>query len=187
MAIEKVKLVNFGGAPSPKINYLQINDGVCEVKESIPFEQILELIQWVINLTIDDRPFISEPIKKIICDCALLKYYTNIDLTFMDATDFKVTEVYEAYDLIFSHEIMEKVRPLIDSKQLDFISSTIDKTLESIVNYRNSAQGIIDVLSLNASSQVENIEKAIQEFEDPSKMQEVHKIMKLVEDLNLAK
>ena len=187
MAIEKIQLTNFGNIPTSEINYLQINDGVCEVKQTIPFEQILKLIQWVINLTIDDRPFISEPIKKIVQDCALLKYYTNIDLTFIDSGDFEATKLYEAYDLIFAHDIMEKVKPLINPMQLEFISSTIDKTLKSIVDYRNSAQGIIDVLSLKANSQVESMEKAIQEFEDPSKMQEVHKIMKLVEDLNLAK
>lgn len=187
MAENKIQLTNFGAVGAPEITYLQIESAVVEIKKTIPFEEILQLIQWAINLTIDNRPFISEPIKIIVRDCAILKFFTNIDFSRLDEENVSATVLYESYDIIFEKEIMEKVKDKINPKQLAFIEETLDKTLLSIVAYRNSAQGIVDVLSENAEKQVTNLENAIKDFEDPKKMGEVHKMMQLVDQLNLGK
>lgn len=182
MAIERIKLANLGPIEETPIEYVQIGDAVLQVKKYIPYEEMLDMIQWCIDYIINDRPFISAPLKKIIKDLAVLNFFTNVDTSFLtEYHDMK--DIYEEYDLVYRHDVIEQILPKIDEGQMKFFNETLDATLDSIMTYRNSAVGIIDALSQNAKQDTENMESAMGMINDPEQMEKLGKLLKFAGEI----
>lgn len=182
MAIERIKLANLGPIEEAPIEYLQIGDAVLQVKKYIPYEEMLDMIQWCIDYIINDRPFISAPLKKIIKDLAILNFFTNVDTSFLtEYHDMK--DIYEEYDLVYRHNVIDQIIPKIDEGQMKFFNETLDATLDSIMAYRNSAVGIIDALSQNAQRDTENMESAMSMINDPDQMEKLGKLLKFAGEI----
>lgn len=182
MAIERIKLANLGPIEEAPIEYLQIGDAVLQVKKYIPYEEMLDMIQWCIDYIINDRPFISAPLKEIIKNLAILNFFTNIDTSFLtEYHDMK--DIYEEYDLVYRHNVIDQIIPKIDEGQMKFFNETLDATLDSIMAYRNSAVGIIDALSQNAQRDTENMESAMSMINDPEQMEKLGKLLKFAGEI----
>lgn len=182
MAIEKIKLANLGPIEETPIEYVQIGDAVLQVKKYIPYEEMLDMIQWCIDYIINDRPFISAPLKKIIKDLAVLNFFTNINVSFLtEYHDMK--DIYEEYDLVYRHNVIDQIIPKIDEGQMKFFNETLDATLESIMAYRNSAVGIVDALSQNAQQDTNNMETAMNMINDPDQMEKLGKLLKFAGEI----
>lgn len=171
---KKIPLINLGPLQKPEIVELKINDAVIKVKRRIPYEEVLGMIQWCIDFIVGDKPFLSAPIEKIIRDFAILKFYTNIDISFLD-NFHELKDIYESYDLAETYDIISKVSAELDVDQIEFFDTTLHKTLESIVVYRNSAKGIIDTIADSARTDTAVMEKAMKAFDMDPKMQETLK------------
>lgn len=182
MAENTIKLNSLGLIEEIAPQYVQIGEAVVTVKRSIPYEQMLEMIQWCIDYIINDRPFISAPLKRIIKDFAILNFYTNFDFTFL--TEYhSMSDIYGEYDFVVHFGVMEKVLQFIDQNELKFFNETLDETLESIMKYRNSAMGIVDNISEKAKVDGETIQQAMQLFEDEEKAKQLMTIIKTAEKI----
>ena len=160
MAIEKIKLNTLGAIEEDPIEYMNIGQTVVAVHKYIPYEKMLDMIQWCIDYIINDRPFISAPLKRIIKDFAILNFYTNFDFNFL--TEYhEMADIYAEYDLVYRFDVMVKVKEFIDPGQMDFFENTLDETLESVMKYRNSAVGIVDALAENAQKDTEQMSAAL--------------------------
>lgn len=182
MAIERIKLANLGPIEESPIEYVQIGDAVLQVKKYIPYEEMLDMIQWCIDYIINDRPFISAPLKKIIKDLAVLNFFTNVDTSFLtEYHDMK--DIYEEYDLVYRHNAMDQIIPKIDEGQMKFFNETLDATLESIMAYRNSAVGIVDALVENAKKDTGDMEKALAFMNQGDNGEKIANLLKFAEEI----
>ena len=181
--MDKIKISSMGAPVVPESRYLDIGAASVEVKPIIPYEEVLDMIQWCIDLIINDRPFLSAPLKRIVKDLAVLKFYTNFDLSFLDEFH-DMTDIYSEYDLVKSFNVIDAITPLIDADQLKFFNETLDETLVSIVDYRNSAIGVIDTLADNAGDDISKMEGALNLLKDP---EENKKLANLIEAAHLEK
>ena len=129
--------------------YLQIGEATIELRRCIPYEELLNVMQWTIDMIVGEKPFMSAPLKRIVKDFAILNAYTNLDCGVTHEFT-EMGEIYAEYDAIQRFGVMEEVLPKLDKKQVDFFEKTVDETLDSIVAYRNSAKGIIDALAADA-------------------------------------
>ena len=156
---KNVKLTQFrlGETQTKK---LVINGVEVTVKETIPYEDVLAAIQWCIDYVIYDKPFISAPLKTIVVRMALLQFWTDIDMSFLETVK-QVSEFYEAYDIISKNNIYNEVYNAIDTEQKEFFFANVEETLKSIVDYRNSAQGIVDVLSADAEINANSMQDSL--------------------------
>lgn len=173
MAIEKIKLANLGPIGDPQIEYIQKGNVVIEVKKRIPFEQLMDLIQWGINYSISDRTFVSTPLVEVMENFAIIKFFTNLDLSFIESPNCTPSEVYESYDIIFSTKVIEEVKQLIDPEELDFITRNFSATIHELMSYNNSAAGILDKISNEKMGQlmeVDTIKSILQEDPDIDKI-----------------
>lgn len=178
----KIQLISIGVPPKMEEEQVQIGEAAITVKHRIPYEEVLDMMQWCISFIINDRPFISEPLKQIIKDFAILKYYTDIDMSFVhDYQD--MAEVYEAYDIIDSYNLMYFVRSHINGRQLEFFNTTLDKTLESIIKYQNSAKGVLDILAEDADKDVRRMQEAMDVIGDDEKNKKITTLLKFAEEL----
>lgn len=181
--MDKIKFAQLGHISLPETVDIQIGDATITVTPRIPFETFLDMVQWAINFIVDDRPFISEPLRRVVMDMAILKYYTNFDVSFMDDPTFSTHELFENYDLLISHNAIATVRQNMDGAQRDYFEVAVAKTAQSIVDYRNSAQGIVDQLTVNAKENTEALENAMSLIKDPDNMANVNGLMAAIERL----
>ena len=182
MAENKIRLSALGVIDEVAPQYIQIGEAVVTVKRYIPFEEMLEMIQWCIDYIINDRPFISAPLKRIIKDFAILNFFCNIDFNFL--TEYhEMSEIYEEYDFIMRFNVMEKVKQFIDPTYLEFFDKTLDETLASIAEYRNSAVGIVDALSAEAANSNKQMEQAMDLLGDKDQTEKIANLLKFAEQI----
>lgn len=182
MADNRIKLNSLGVPVESSLQYVQIGEAVITVKHTIPYEQMLEMIQWCIDYIINDRPFISAPLKRIIKDFAVLNFFTNLDFNFM--TEYRdMSEIYAEYDLVYQFDVMEKVKQFIDEKQIIFFETTLDETLNSIMDYRNSAMGIVDALSETAKKSGDSIQKAVDLLNEGDNAEKISDLLHFAEQI----
>lgn len=178
--MEKVKLIAFGPLAENEVKYLQIGEATIAVQQKLPYETILEMIQWSINYIMDDRGFVSEPISRIIQEIAVLKYFTNLDLDNIDLADFTQGDLYEYYDFISAFDVFNKVVNIIDDAQIEFYQDTVKRTLESLLAYRNSAAGIIEMLQIQSENSTDSLKKSLDILGDEVQFDKVIQMLQLV-------
>lgn len=180
MAIEKIKL-NTLGVKEYEIKYVPYGNIVIEVKTSLPYEEIMDLIQWAINYTMGDRTFISEPLKRIMADLAIIKGFTNLDVDRIEMNDCSASEVYEMYDIVKS-TVLDLIKENIDKEQLKFFNDCFEETLNSLIAYSNSAAGILEKIQNDKMAQIMQID-AFKDFlendKDTDKLVSIFKMMGL--------
>lgn len=182
MAIERIKLNTLGAIEEDPIEYMNIGNTVVTVHKYIPYEQMLDMIQWCIDYIINDRPFISAPLKRIIKDFAILNFYTNFDFAFL--TEYhEMADIYAEYDLVYRFDVIAKVKEFIDPGQMDFFENTLDETLESIMKYRNSAVGIVDAIAENAKQDTDNIQRALDFMNDKESGEQLDKMISFAQQI----
>lgn len=177
--MEKVKLSSFV-PPESTITQATINDVVFDIKSDIPYEDLLTHIQWAILLITDSNGYISEPVKIACEELILVAAFTNLDMSRLELATIEQPEVYEMYDIVKKTGIVDKVKETINSQQLHFYETTLDATLKSILNYRNSVAGIVELLSSQSAELKEKFEDILEDFSDPAKTENVIKIAELM-------
>lgn len=177
-----VKLVNIGILPKPEIKTIKIGDAEIEVATAIPYEDVFDMIQWCVGYIADDRPFISEPIRKLIKDFGILKYYTNLDISFINA-EARIVDIYSDYDIVKQSGVIPAVINCIDKEQLEFVMDSIDKTIDSITQYKNSAVGVIDSLAQNADQDVASMQNMMDAVNDVEDMNAVGNLIKFAKQI----
>lgn len=180
--MDKIKLLDLGVLPEITATSLQIGDATVEVTPRIPYEDVLDMIQWCIDFIINDRPFVSEPLKQIIKNFAILKYYTNLDISFVE--EFRaVDEIYENYDIVDRYGIVRKVRDRLDNDQIEFFDKTLDATLNAIAAYRNSAKGILDAITEHSKEDVQQMQEALEILGDDEQNAKIANLLKFTEGI----
>lgn len=180
MAIEKIKL-NTLGVKEHEIKYVPYGNIVIEVKTSLPYEEIMDLIQWAINYTMGDRTFISEPLKRIMADLAIIKGFTNLDVDRIEMNDCSASEVYEMYDIVKS-TVLDLIKENIDKEQLKFFNDCFEKTLDSLIIYSNSAAGILEKIQndkMAQTMQIDTFKDFLENDKDTDRLISIFKMMGL--------
>ena len=180
MAENKIKLNSLATPTTNEVKYYQINQSVIEINTLLPYEQIFSMIAWGINHIIDDRPFISAPLKRIFKDFCIIKFYTNIDLDDLDIVGCTPETVYEYYDIIKGSGILDYLKTNLNQEQLEFFDATIEETLKSVVEYRNSAAGLLDRAQMTEADQANSIQEVLKVLDDPNELERVKKMFDLM-------
>ena len=179
--MDKIQLTEFRIAENETIQTV-VNGVAVTVNKTIPYEKVLDAIQWCIDFIINDRPFISAPLKRIVKDFAILKWYTNLDISFMEEFH-EMKDIYENYDIADSYGVIEQVKAFIEKKQAAFFDKTLDETLEAIEKYRNSARGIVDTLADSAKDDTSAMQEALDLIGDEEQNKKIVDLLKFAEEI----
>lgn len=168
-------------APTEPV-YIQAGEATIEVKKEITYAEVIDAIQWIVNLVVDDRPFVSPILEDIVTKFALIKYYTNLDAAdIFDSEQFEISEVYRRYGILENQGIFDSVMNQINPKQVAFLCDKVSKTMAGIIAYRNSAAGIVDKMADNARENSSIMESAMKMMHDPNQIGEVQKLLAIAE------
>lgn len=143
--------------------FIQFGEATVSLKRKISYQEILDLVQLVVDFSITDQPILSGVIKNITLDMAIIKYYTNLECSiFEEGTALE--QIYEEYGVLVDFGVIDEVKAKMDFNQKSFIEKTVAETLSSIIDYRNSAKGIIDSLASSAADDSGKMQSALDMF-----------------------
>lgn len=182
--MEKIKLNELGLLPDAAVTTVQIGNCQIEVKRFLPYETILKMIEDVAAVVIDDRPFVSAPLQEIVTKLVIVEYYTNLDIDVFNKPVIIPNEVYETYDLLAAFNAFSIIENEIDVQQLQFFIDTTDKTLKSIVDYRNSAKGILDNITENAKDNSQALQESFDILQNDEALKEAKKFVEVYQANN---
>lgn len=168
----RICVATIGAVAQEEPIYLQVGEATITLRRRISYEEILNMMQWCIDMIVGEKPFMSAPLNRIVKDFAILNAYTNLDLGISKGYD-EMADIYAEYDVIQAFDVMQNVLEKIDRRQVEFFEKTLDETLESILAYRNSAKGIVDALAAEAEADGEKMEKAMSFFNNPEQQAQV--------------
>lgn len=177
-----IKLTSLGLLPKPEIKIVKCGEAEVEVATFIPYEDVFDAIQWSVGYIADERPFVSEPVRQLILDFAILKYYTNLDISFINE-EARVSDIYADYDLIKRVGILSQVKEIINAEQLAFFENGVDKIVHSVTQYKNSAAGIIDILAKNADEDVNTMQRMMDAVQDTEELNAVGNLIKFAKTI----
>ena len=131
-----------------EVTNLQINDEISiEIKQYLPIGEKLKMISEIVNLSQGDSNIINYGKIDIFTFLGIITYYTNISFT-----EKQMEDPAKLYDLFVGNRLDVDILRAIPKSEIDFISNVVEKTVESIIQYRNSAVGIVEAISQDYSN-----------------------------------
>lgn len=167
----KIGFTKLGLKKLDEIKTIEIGENVIEVKQYLPVNEKLSLIERVVNLSQDENNF-PNPIKiDVIGSIEMIAAYTNITFTEKQKED-----IGKLYDLLEENGIIDKIIAAIPEIEYEFLINGIDKTIDAVYDYRNSALGILDAIKTDYSNldlEATEIQKKLNNPEALSTVKEV--------------
>lgn len=143
----KIGFTKLGLKKLDEIKTIEIGENTIEVKQYLPVNEKLGLIERVVNLSQDENNF-PNPIKiDVIGSIEMIAAYTNITFTEKQKED-----IGKLYDLLEENGIIDKIIAAIPEIEYEFLINGIDKTIDAVYDYRNSVLGILDVIKTDYSN-----------------------------------
>lgn len=161
--MDKIKISALKVAATPEVVYQDFAGVTVEIKKRIPFTDILNMVQFGVDFSVTDEPVVSGVVGEMIKDFAIVKFYTNLDIS-LGEDGAELADIYAEYDTLKTLGIIESVRAKVAVDQLAFFERTLDATIASILSYRNSARGILESITTGSQADVSKIQEALDLF-----------------------
>ena len=168
----KVSFTKLGLKVNQEIKNIEFNGQIIEIKQYLPSNEKLELISDVINFSADDNNF-ANPVKiTIFTVLQIFEYYTNINFTEKQKED-----PAKLYDLLVSSGLSEMISKAIPTEEYETVVNGIKDSIEAVYKYKQSALGILDMVSSDYS-QLDFDATAIQKkLNDPNNMELLKQVL----------
>ena len=176
----KIAFSKLGVKKNTDVKIIKWNDQEIEVKQYLPIEEKLELISKILNQSIDDNGYYNVARVHIFRILEIVFAYTNISFT-----DKQKEDVFKLYDMIISsglwyelyhYEGCGREVGAIPEDEYEAIHVWVEKMIDNIYKYRNSALGIMETISAdynNLNFDSENIRKNLSNPENLALVKDV--------------
>ena len=137
-----------------------------EIQHYLPMKEKIELINRVINQSIDDNGFYNPIRVKIYLTLEIVYAYTNLSFT-----DKMKEDPFKLYDLVVSTGLFHDIITAIEDHEYATIREDVYSTIENIYKYRNSIMGILDTLKSDYSNLNFDATTIQEKLADPENME----------------
>lgn len=144
---------------------LIIGDNEVEVKQYLPLNDKLALIENVLNQAKDDNRFPVSIKLSAFAALEILFNYTNISFT-----DKQKEDLVKLYDIFASNGIFDMIYQHIPPQEFGFLMDGIFKTADAIYKYNNSIRGIMEDLAADYNNLQFDAEKIKKDIADPNNL-----------------
>lgn len=143
MATQKVGLTKLGLKKNTNLIPLEWGDQIIQIKEYLPIEDKIGVIERIINQSLDDNNF-ANPVSIMINTVleVIFAYTTNINFT-----DKQKEDRLGLYDLLVSSGLWKTIEnKLAEIGELSIIQLAVRQVINEIYEYKNSALGILQAI-----------------------------------------
>lgn len=113
-----------------------------EVRQYLPVEEKMSLIDRIINRAVTDKGYYSPAIIDLLITMELIFSYTNINFT-----DKQKEDIFKLYDLFKSSDAFYEIETAIPMSERNYIYENTYRFIEVLYNYKNSAVGIMETIN----------------------------------------
>lgn len=170
MATQKIGLTKLGLKKNTNLIPFEWNGQIIEIKEYLPIEDKLDLIEKIVNMSLDDNNFANPMRIKINGVLETLFVYTNINFT-----DKQRENRLSLYDLIISSGLWEAIKKEI--KELDFIILVVNEVIAEIYRYKTSVLGVLQAASEDYNNLDLDADKLRQKIGDKENVEFLQNVM----------
>lgn len=136
-----------------------------EIKLYLPLKDKIDLVQRIINQSVDDNGFYNPMRVKLYMTLEVVYAYTNLSFTAKQKED-----PFKLYDLLVSTGIFKEIVEHIRENDWKEIQENVWKTIENIYAYRNSLMGILDNVANDYSNLNLDASEIHKKLADPENM-----------------
>ena len=172
----KIPFTKLGLKVNNNVHQLNYNDNVIEVKEYLPIKEKLELVSRIINLASDDNGYYNPMKIDIFMTMEILYAYTNLNFT-----DKMKEEIFKIYDLVIGSGIVQRVINIMGT-EYDIIRDNVWSTIKSIYEYKNSAAGVINLISQDYNHLNLDLDTVQDKISDPQSMEFLKQVLPLLNE-----
>lgn len=148
MATQKVGLTKLGLKKNTNLIPLEWNEQIIEIKEYLPIEDKINVIEHIVNFSLDENNFANPARIMINTVLEIMFAYTNINFT-----DKQKEDRLALYDLLVSSGLWKSVEnKLAELGELSIIQITVREVIDEVYKYKNSAVGILQAISEDYSN-----------------------------------
>lgn len=137
-----------------------------EVKQYLPLEEKINMVERIINQSIDDNGFYNPMRIKMYMVLEVVYAYTNLSFT-----DKMKSDPFKLYDILVSTGIFTDIIDCIREKDWPEIKENVWTTIENIYKYRNSVMGILDTITKDYNNLNFDATEIQKKIADPENMQ----------------
>lgn len=159
--------------PIKKVNDVVINigDEQITVKQYLPVDEKVTLVERVLNAAIDETNYFSCARLNVYSKIEIIKAYTNINFT-----DKQLEDAPKLFDLLQLNGIIQTVLNAIPENEYHFLQDMIYDDADRLSKHLNSFVGMIKLISQNQIDTEDNINSMLenlQKIADNSTLQTV--------------
>lgn len=136
-----------------------------EVRHYLPLKEKIEMIERIINQSVDDNGFYNPMRVKLYMVLEIMYAYTNLSFSAKMKED-----PYKLYDLVVSTGIFTDVVSSIREKDWSEIQENVWAIIDNIYKYNNSAMGILEHINTNYSDLGLDALKIKEDLSDPENL-----------------
>ena len=134
------------------------------VKQYLPLEEKIELIQRVMNMCAGNGTFCNPVKVKVLTELEMVMAYSNIEID----NELLGDDVYKVYDYLTLEGIIANVLYAIDASEREFIQSSCWETSEKLTDFNNSLIGALTRLNEESAFNNLNLDELIEQVKDPA-------------------
>ena len=143
MATNKIGLTKLGLKKNTNLINLEWNGQIIEIKEYLPVEEKLKVVEKIVNQSLDDNNFANPARIQINTILEILFAYTNINFTEKQKEDKA-----GLYDLLVSSGLADAIfKALNNTDEVRFINTNTREIIDEVYKYKNSALGILQAVT----------------------------------------
>lgn len=145
--------------PIPEDVMIETEEGInIAVVPELSYNEVMDMMEWTVQMAVNGRAFISYPVLNIIEDLAIIKFYTDLRVDERD--------LLNTFDILKRANIINRVKEIINKEQLDWFIENTEKSVHAYIKYQNSAAGMLEQIAAIGSREGNYFDKIIQTMKD---------------------
>ena len=161
----KISFTKLKLSKNDSVNTFIFNEQEISVKQYLPINDKLNLIEKVINSSVDDNRFYNPVKLDIFLALEIIYNYTNISFTEKQKED-----PIKLFDLFESSGLLTEIIKHIPEEEYKTLYDGIVEIVDSIYQYQNSIYGILDNISTDYNNLNLDVENLQQKIKDPDSL-----------------
>lgn len=153
------------------VKEITVNDKVVTVKQYLPLEEKINLIECVIQAA-DGGTVLNELAVAAYFDLYIIFKYTNIQFT-----DKQREDLLGLYDALACSGVIQKVAEAMEPVEYHTLFNTLERMVQEYNQYRNSIKAVVEQFALFAPHAADDVQKAVSNID----LDKFNQVMQLAE------
>lgn len=161
----KLAFSKLGLKVNSDVKTITYGENIIEVRQYLPMNEVIDLVGKVLNQSYDDNGYYNPLRVKVYLTLETVYAYTNLTFT----EKMKENEL-KLYDILISSGLFAEIVKNIPEEEWKDLQNTVWHVISNIYEYKNSAMGVLDVITNDYNDLDLDATDIQQKLADPNNM-----------------